>query len=538
MKNPIITLLFLLLPVTMMGQSEKFLESHNYQCALEAIGNDRFDEALDYLNKEIKEHKNNGYAYSWLAYIMRHMKEYDRALEYSNMTLRLLPKKETEFRVTTLLIRAETNKALGQNDKALADYNQAVKEAPDYYLPYSRRASLYSELGDFDLSDKDYHQSIRLRNDNPVAYVGLGTNAVLQKRWDDAVTQFNRALLLSPDNAYVMARRAECFIGKQDYDKAADDIVRSLDIDRNQTAFELMVDLGRLSLPSISSRLEKKADAEPENKRQWLYYLAICYETTDNFNDAIRLYKQVIDIEPTCYTSKRISCCYRELGDYDKALEHNSKALELFDPDSDNDYNLLKDRARYLLGMGKMEEAKKVMDEFIAENPDNASGYYTRGVARDNSNDYDGAIEDYTKALALNPKMSSVYLLRGNLYRLKGNNDLAMADYRKLTETGRDDDACFGYYYLGNKEKAMELMKKVLEGDDYIAHYVAAGLYSVMNEKEVALHHLRKALEGGYRAFVHISHNRAFDNISGEKAFQELIREFREKYEKERLTRQ
>lgn len=41
--------------------------------------------------------------------------------------------------------------------------------------------------------------------------------------------------------------------------------------------------------------------------------------------------------------------------------------------------------------------------KYIEYNPENYSGYYRRGFMKDNSNDVDGAIEDYSTCIVLNP---------------------------------------------------------------------------------------------------------------------------------------
>jgi len=62
------------------------------------------------------------------------------------------------------------------------------------------------------------------------------------------------------------------------------------------------------------------------------------------------------------------------------------------------------------------------------QNPKTAEEYNNRGLARQSSGDLDGAIADYTKALALNPKsfiLAIIYNNRANA--LMGKNDFAAA---------------------------------------------------------------------------------------------------------------
>lgn len=47
-----------------MAQSRQ--DSYNYQRGMEAVQNDKVDEAIEYFNKDLEENPKNGYSYSWL----------------------------------------------------------------------------------------------------------------------------------------------------------------------------------------------------------------------------------------------------------------------------------------------------------------------------------------------------------------------------------------------------------------------------------------------------------------------------------------
>ena len=46
----------------------------------------------------------------------------------------------------------------------------------------------------------------------------------------------------------------------------------------------------------------------------------------------------------------------------------------------------------------------------------NAEAYYNRGIAYGDKGEYDKAIEDYSKAIELNPEYAEAYNNRGNAY--------------------------------------------------------------------------------------------------------------------------
>ena len=53
----------------------------------------------------------------------------------------------------------------------------------------------------------------------------------------------------------------------------------------------------------------------------------------------------------------------------------------------------------------------------IALNPKNANFWFNRGIAKNSLPDYSGAIEDYTKAIEINPTLADAYFNRG-IYKI------------------------------------------------------------------------------------------------------------------------
>ena len=63
--------------------------------------------------------------------------------------------------------------------------------------------------------------------------------------------------------------------------------------------------------------------------------------------------------------------------------------------------------------------------------PDHDTAFVKRGIARQSSGDHDGAIEDFTKAIELNPNLAQAYASRGVSREAKGDSAGAKSDYSK-----------------------------------------------------------------------------------------------------------
>lgn len=513
----------------MLADNIKRPDSNNYSRGVEAINNNNAEEALDYLNKEINEHPDNGYAFAWIALVRNYNEEFGRALTAANVAVKKIPSKDKEYKAFAYGTRAQVYLNLEDTIQALKDYSQAINIVPDDDRFYNQRAQVYYEQGKYDLADKDYLKMISLKEGDVMGYMGIGRNANAQKRYEDAIKQFDYVVKLEPNYSSAYSFRAESYIGLKKYNEAIDDVISALGIDRDRKAFYELQELADSAFEQTVAKLKVQKIKEP-NEQSWDYDLGIVYERAAKYNKAIAYYKESLEKESNIITASRISSCYDDLGDYDKALEYCNQAIALDSVKT----NYLYEKANILDNAGRTQEAIKTMSDYIANTPDEPAGYYQRGWFKDHSGDIEGALEDYTMAITLQPNEAYAYLNRGVLYRLKGENAKAESDFKQVVRLDsipeEADCSFYAYYYLGQKDKAIEVLNTMLDKDKKGNCYDAACLYSVMGEKEKALSYLRQSLEDGYRRFAHIKRDRDLINIRNTEEFKVLLKEFEEKH--------
>lgn len=528
MRQFILSILVLCSSV-MLADNIKRPDSYNYSRGVEAINNNNAEEALDYLNKEINEHPDNGYAFAWIALVRNYNEEFGRALTAANVAVKKIPSKDKEYKAFAYGTRAQVYLNLEDTIQALKDYSQAINIVPDDDRFYNQRAQVYYEQGKYDLADKDYLKMISLKEGDVMGYMGIGRNANAQKRYEDAIKQFDYVVKLEPNYSSAYSFRAESYIGLKKYNEAIDDVISALGIDRDRKAFYELQELADSAFEQTVAKLKVQKIKEP-NEQSWDYDLGIVYERAAKYNKAIAYYKESLEKESNIITASRISSCYDDLGDYDKALEYCNQAIALDSVKA----NYLYEKANILDNAGRTQEAIKTMSDYMANTPDEPAGYYQRGWFKDHSGDIEGALEDYTMAITLQPNVAYAYLNRGVLYRLKGENAKAESDFKQVVRLDSipEDAECsfYAYYYLGQKDKAIEVLNTILDKDKKGNCYDAACLYSVMGEKEKALSYLRQSLENGYRRFAHIKRDRDLNNIRNTEEFKVLLKEYEEKH--------
>lgn len=531
MRYFVLSTFFLLSAFIINAKNEsKLPDTYAFTRGVEAYQEGKNQDALDWFNKEISEHPDNGYAYIYISALRYGNDEYGKALSAINQALKKLPKKDKEYTAVAYGTRAGIYLVMEDTISALKDYDAAIKLEPDNKRHYDRRAQVYFEQGRYDLSDADYQKMIGLDPGDVMGYMGIGRNAKEQKRYDEALERFNYVIKMEPDYDSGYSFRAECYIAQKKYSDAIDDIIRALSISGDRKAHYFLVTIDEEALPVVKAKLQVQANKNP-NEADWYYYLGQIFESNNKPLEAISYYEQAHNRDANAAFMERIANCYFDMGQYESALDYVDRAINM----DSNDYDLVLLKGNILNEMGNYPDAIVQLDKYVAKYPDNYFGYYRRGWFKDEANDADGAINDYTMAITLEPKYAYAYCGRGRFYQERGQNDLAKADFEKVVELDTVPDpgsscAHFAYYFLGQRDKAVAFMDSIIAKNEDRAgsYYDAACLYSIMGENVTALDYLTKAFEQGYRRIAHTYADHDLDNIRELPEFKALVDKYSE----------
>ncbi len=532
MKRNLLTLVVCLLSAYVFAQDVKRPDSYNFTRGIEEVQNMNLPEAMEYFSKEIKEHPDNGYAYAWKAFIDYSQEEYGSSLSNVNSALKKIPSKDKEYRFWALKIRFGVYLCLEDTVNALKDITAAIALEPENPTGYEKRAQVYYEQERYDEANKDYDKLIALDEGDVMGYMGKGRNLNAQKRYEEAIPLFDHVTKLHKDYSSGYSFRADSYMGLRKYDKALNDVVTALGLDGDNKAFSIMIILSDSAYAETVAKFKIQKIKEP-NVDYWDYCLGVIQEQHDAYDMAIEHYKISMNKNASDITAGRIADCYEEMGDYEHAIEYWDKAIQL----DSTDVRHVLSKANALDNKGCSKEAIALLDELLSKHTDYDFAYYCRGWIKEHSGDKEGALEDYSISISLDPDYAYAYMNRGRMYDLLGEKEKAKADYLKgieLDYKGKDAQISFYcYYYLGKKDKAIEALEKTLEVDIKGNYYDAACLYSIMDEKDKAIDYLRRALDKGFRRFAHIRRDRDLDNIRNEEEFKRLIDEYEQKMQRQ-----
>jgi tetratricopeptide (TPR) repeat protein len=140
--------------------------------------------------------------------------------------------------------------------------------------------------------------------------------------------------------------------------------------------------------------------------------------------------------------------------------------------------------------------------QHLLTHPTNAIEYVMRGTAKAQLSDSQGAIEDYTTAIALNPRLVLAYNNRGNLRQHFGDIDGAIADFTKVLEINPQSPIAYNnraiiYTQLGQFSAAITDYDRAIElQPDFVSVYNNQGnAYCQMGQYPEAIDRYSQAIK-------------------------------------------
>jgi tetratricopeptide (TPR) repeat protein len=124
--------------------------------------------------------------------------ELKRALPNIEISSDVLFAQEDDKTAAHFLARATTSYQGGEHDKAIGDYTEAIRLAPNYAHAYCCRGLAWYMKGEHDKAIADYTKAIRLAPNYAHAYSGRGLACYMKGEHDKAVGDYTEAIRLDP----------------------------------------------------------------------------------------------------------------------------------------------------------------------------------------------------------------------------------------------------------------------------------------------------------------------------------------------------
>jgi len=232
-------------------------------------------------------------------------------------------------------------------DKAIADYDAAIRLDPKYVLAINNRGAALHDKGELDKAIADYDEAIRLDSTNVQAHNNRGGTLCQRGDFDKAIADFDEAIRLDPKYSNAFANRAAAWDAKGELDKALADYAEAIRLDpRNVWALIKRGDTWyrKGDFKEALADYDKAIDIDPKSMeahgaRAWLR--ATCPDEAyrggaKSVEDATKA-SELADRKDSDMLDT-LAAAYAESGQFDKAVESQEKAIELAPEDEKEEY--------------------------------------------------------------------------------------------------------------------------------------------------------------------------------------------------------
>lgn len=364
------------------------------------------------------------------------LKQPDKALEGYKKAMSLGFKKGMVY-----MGLASAQHSLGQADAALENFDKALALDPTQQFAYNNRGAIYLKRGEYDKAIADFNAALKIST-FAMAYMNRGDAYAGKKDYQKALADYSTAEELVPGMPDLHTRRGRLYANMADYDKALEEYKTARRIDpRNLIALDLM----------------GKA-----------YYQAGNLEKAE---ESYRRYMVENPKDPLPHSNMSLIYERRKLPD--QAAAELEKAIALA-PNRDD----LKERLAKLQGRnGNTKGSADSLTALISTGTTNMQMYYSRGEARLEAGDYNGAEADLKLVLKRTPDSPNTMIY------------LALA----LLRTGRSSEGLELFSTVLDTDPARR--KKVLETSSETSPRRAAG-----KNVRAMLREMLKLYDGGAAA--------------------------------------
>ncbi|MGB7566255.1 MAG: tetratricopeptide repeat protein [Chitinivibrionales bacterium] len=223
---------------------------------------------------------------------------YDRAIEDFNQAIRINPMSALAYNNLGLAYNAK-----GDVDLALEDFSRAVKLNPKGALAYNNRGLVYRSKGDVDHALEDFSQAVKLNPHNFEAYYYRGLTYTAKGDIDRAIEDYSQAIKIKP-MAEAYNNRGLAYKEKGDESRSIDDFTKAIGINPDYAVAYCNRGVAYFTKADYQSAIEDYTRAINLNPRsmQGFYNRGLAYKASGDFSHALD------DFNAACGLGLNVAC--------------------------------------------------------------------------------------------------------------------------------------------------------------------------------------------------------------------------------------
>lgn len=219
--------------------------------------------------------------------------------------------------------------------KAVKQFNNAIDIDSTFFPAYSSRGLLNIFHQKFDLAIKDFSTALKYAvdpEDQFNALADLGSAQLYAKDYDGAVTTYNKALEMRPDEIGILINLATLQMNLKNYSEAERIFIKAIDVDKSNVSLLNNLALMYIETGKYEYAIQKLEEAIRLNPNEPYSYnnLGLAKIKTGEAEKALELINKSISIYPeNSYAYKHRAMAYIEIGKIENACDDLQKANQL-----------------------------------------------------------------------------------------------------------------------------------------------------------------------------------------------------------------
>ena len=292
---------------------------------------------------------------------------------------------------------------------ALSDPSSAEEHYKD--------ATTYHDLGEFERAITEYRQAIALNPNSPIIYNRLGVAYSELKQYDVALDAYQKALTLSPMTTELHYNVGLVHLKQGDLPRALEAFKRAITLDAEwEDTYTALgeVYLKQGNLRQAAHAYKQATRLNPNGNSSATLGLGKVYARQERWDDAITIVEKAIEIQvDNTEAHYQLAQIYIKRGEKKKAASAMAffKVLRQTDP--------------------LLQEA----EIWVKRHPNDARGYNNLGIVYLVRRRSEDAIASYKRAISLAPNLATAHYNLGHAYHKQRKLNPAIAAYQQALTT-------------------------------------------------------------------------------------------------------
>lgn len=478
-------------------------QSYHLQHGMNMFDAGNYDEAESLLKAEIKKHPLESLAYEYLGKVYEGKDSLQLAMMQFDLAIKFAAKTETKRLASlwknkgVIYVRAEIN------EKALACFEAALKLNPQDISVLVARSDLFFRMERLKEAKQDCEAAIKLDDLNFDAIVQYVYVLYQLKEYEPALKMSNLLIKLKPTLDLPLSIRSKVYERQGQIASAIDDTYEAIRIEDSRSNQDQLINLASYDFELALNKADLLVQEFP--RKDLMHDLrSRIYQNHSHYEEAVSDVTQAMQLvredQESYYLSRRghiyDAWGFRALArnDYAESIERDSSAA--------SDFSM---RGYQHMILGNYELAMQDYNKGLALDPTDGVLYHYRGLANMYlAKNYKASLADFNRSLAANKTDVSTLLYRGRLYaQFLHEPNLAKADFETIVSVDSalaetSTSKYYGLLGLGKKAEAISRLKEeVAKFQTASEHYNAACVYAILGQNKEAIAHLDTSIQKG-----------------------------------------